>query len=80
MPCLLLAETLDRGEMFHEAVGQVLVGVAQEEVAVPEEAGELWRSISHVLPDFHTAHHVEAAVQHPYLHYRGKFDCVAEYK
>ena len=76
----MIAETLERGEAFHEAVSQAVLGVPQEEVAVAAEAESLWHSVSHVLPDFHTAQHVEMPVQHPHLHYRGKFDCVAQYK
>ncbi|KAL8564509.1 hypothetical protein ACOMHN_003267 [Nucella lapillus] len=72
--------TIWQGTNLHACVQQYLSGVPLADIQVQEKNRGHWDSISSVLPDVSEVQALEASVSHPWLRYRGTYDCIAKYK
>ncbi|KAK7488669.1 hypothetical protein BaRGS_00020122 [Batillaria attramentaria] len=68
------------GTNFHACVQQFLSGMPVNEIQIQESNKGHWESLQSVLPDVKDVLALETPVSHPWLFYRGTFDCVAKYK
>lgn len=73
-------EVIWQGTNFHACLQQYLSGVPLLDVQIPERNQGHWNSISTVLSDVSDVQAIETSVFHPFLYYKGTFDCVAKYK
>lgn len=72
---------LSRGKNFHACVHKYFTGIEVQEKEVPSDVKDVWQSILPVLPEFKApAPITEQYVTHPYLHYKGIVDCVANHR
>ncbi|KAH6925346.1 hypothetical protein HPB50_003887 [Hyalomma asiaticum] len=68
---------LSQGKSLHVNIHDLLNGTPKEEIVVrPENEGH-WRSLESFWPEVGKVAHLESAVCHPHLQYRGIVDCVA---
>ena len=70
--------TFRRGTALHQRIMLQLTGSGQ--IAVPKEIENYWKSLSSVFTDVNDVELTEKRVYHPFLCYRGVFDCLAKYK
>lgn len=70
--------TFRRGTALHQRIMLQLTGSGQ--IAVPKEIENYWKSLSSVFSDVNDVELTEKRVYHPFLCYRGVFDCLAKYK
>lgn len=73
----LFAENFEKGHKLHYAIQQRLLGEPLE--LTPNIEG-YWKSLQLVIPAIEHVYSQEDNVVHPYLHYRGIFDCLATYR
>lgn len=67
-----------RGSILHQRIMLQLTGSGQ--IVVPKEIENYWKSLSHVFPDVKDVELTEKRVYHPFLCYKGVFDCLAKFK
>ncbi|KAH7972696.1 hypothetical protein HPB52_015621 [Rhipicephalus sanguineus] len=68
---------LSQGKSLHVNIHDLLNGKPKEDIVVrPENEGH-WRSLESFWPEVSEVAHLESAVCHPHLQYRGIIDCVA---
>lgn len=70
-------ENFEKGHKLHYAIQQRLLGEPLE--LTPNIEG-YWKSLQLVIPAIEHVYSQEDNVVHPYLHYRGIFDCLATYR
>ncbi|KAL3181482.1 hypothetical protein MRX96_036838 [Rhipicephalus microplus] len=71
---------LSQGKSLHYNIHDLLNGKPKEEIVVrPENEGH-WRSLEPFWAEISEVAHLESAVCHPYLQYRGIIDCVAMWR
>ncbi|XP_062621877.1 mitochondrial genome maintenance exonuclease 1-like [Saccostrea cucullata] len=70
-------ETFAKGHKLHYSIQQKLM---EEEVEITPNIEGYWRSLQLVLPAIEQVFTQEDYVNHPHLHYRGIFDCIAVYR
>ena len=75
-----ISDTFAKGSNFHQCVQDKLEGKPEDELTVSTENDGHWKSIQSVFGDINDVHFVEEKVSHPYLSYRGIFDCVATFR
>ncbi|KAK3093017.1 hypothetical protein FSP39_010080 [Pinctada imbricata] len=73
-------ETLANGRNLHTCIERFLDGESIENIIPWDDNKGHWDSLKSVLPSFSYVYGKEEMVVHNVLHYRGKFDCVAQYK
>ena len=76
----LPSEIFSNGSNFHSCVEKFLGGTPEEELDLSGANEGYWTSIQAVFTDIGEVVSTEKMVQHPQLHYRGIYDCVAKYK
>lgn len=67
-----------RGSALHQRIMLQLTGSGQ--IVVPKEIENYWKSLKGVFPDVNDVELLEKRVYHPFLCYKGVFDCLAKYK
>ncbi|XP_076443060.1 uncharacterized protein LOC143281692 [Babylonia areolata] len=72
--------TIWQGVNLHACVQQYLSGVPLADIQVQESSRGHWDSLSSVLPDVTEVQALETSVSHPWLCYKGTFDCIAKYQ
>lgn len=70
-------ENFAKGHKLHYAIQQRLL---EEPLEVTPNIEGYWKSLQLVLPALEHVYSLEDNVVHPYLHYRGIFDCLAIYR
>lgn len=70
-------ENFEKGHKLHHAIQQRLL---EEPLEVTPNIEGYWKSLELVLPAIEHVYSLEDNVVHPYLHYRGIFDCLAIYR
>lgn len=70
-------ENFEKGHKLHYAIQQKLL---EEPLEVTPNIEGYWKSLQLVLPALEHVYSLEDNVVHPYLHYRGIFDCLAIYR
>lgn len=70
-------ENFAKGHKLHYAIQQKLL---EEPLEVTPNIEGYWKSLQLVLPALEHVYSLEDNVVHPYLHYRGIFDCLAIYR
>ena len=80
--CFILIETFANGSNFHQCIEDKLVGKPVSDLEIRDANMGHWESIQPVFSDICADDEllVEQTVVHPYLGYRGKFDCVTRYR
>lgn len=73
-------EIFSNGSNFHSCIERFLGGTPEEELDLSGANEGYWASIQAVFTDIGEVMSTEKMVQHPQLHYRGKYDCVAKYR
>lgn len=68
---------LSQGKSLHVNIRDLLSGTPKEEIVVQPENEGHWRSLKSFWPEVGKVVHLESAVCHPHLQYRGILDCVA---
>lgn len=68
---------LSQGKSLHTNIHDMLSGTPKDEIVVQPENEGHWRSLGSFWPDITKVAHLESAVCHPHLQYRGIVDCVA---
>uniref|UniRef100_A0A224YNK8 Mitochondrial genome maintenance exonuclease 1 n=1 Tax=Rhipicephalus zambeziensis TaxID=60191 RepID=A0A224YNK8_9ACAR len=68
---------LGQGKSLHVNIHDLLNGKPKEEIVVKPENEGHWRSLESFWPEVSEVAHLESAVCHPHLQYRGIIDCVA---
>lgn len=75
---VIFSEQLDRGKNFHECIKDHLMG--RSDSADKFKDNLCCKSVEHVLKNISDVVAVESFIVHPYLGYKGIFDCIAKYK
>ncbi|XP_061164308.1 mitochondrial genome maintenance exonuclease 1-like [Saccostrea echinata] len=70
-------ETFAKGHKLHYSIQQRLM---EEEIEITPNIEGYWRSLQQILPAIEQVFTQEDYVNHPHLHYRGIFDCIAVYR
>ncbi|KAK6181355.1 hypothetical protein SNE40_009226 [Patella caerulea] len=73
-------ETLRKGINFHACVQQILAGESESEIQIQPNVEAFWRSIQSIFKEVTEVKALECSITHPYLLYKGVFDCVALYR
>ncbi|KAI0216555.1 Mitochondrial genome maintenance exonuclease 1 [Lamellibrachia satsuma] len=73
-------ELFSNGSNFHSCIEKYLGGMPEEELDLSGANEGYWSSIQTVFPDVGEVVNTEQMVQHPQLHYKGIYDCVAKYR
>ncbi|KAK8782939.1 hypothetical protein V5799_015716 [Amblyomma americanum] len=68
---------LRQGKSLHSNIHNMLNGTPKDEIIVQPENEGHWRSLEFFWPDISKVAHLESAVCHPHLQYRGIVDCIA---
>lgn len=76
----LFSELFSNGSNFHSCIEKYLGGMPEEELDLSGANEGYWSSIQTVFPDIGEVVNTEQMVQHPQLHYKGIYDCVAKYR
>ncbi|XP_050405304.1 uncharacterized protein LOC126821051 [Patella vulgata] len=73
-------ETLRKGINFHACVQQLLAGESESDIQIQPNVEAFWRSIQPIFNEVTEVKALECSITHPYLLYKGVFDCVALYR